>query len=146
MGPDGKNQLDPAKMSESAKQHFSRIHYIFKYIYTEKKTCKTVQQVRKSAGKLGMVDMKWEAYSIILGWVNVYKNLRFFNDFIIRPQASSFTFKSIETCKFSRILAKKPAEIERCANFLALRRDKTVQNRERIFCSQVPMLKFSKYT
>ena len=58
---------------------------IYLSIFTEKKTCKTVQQVRKSAGKLGMVDMKWEAYSIILGWVNVYKNLRFFNDFIIRP-------------------------------------------------------------
>ena len=145
MEPDGKNQLDPAKMSESAKQHFSRIHYIVKYIYREKnmQNCPTSQKICRKAWNGGY---EMGSLCIILGWVNLYKNLRFFNDFIIRPQASSFTFKSIETCKFSRILAKKPAEIERCANFLALRRDKTVQNRERIFCSQVPMLKFSKYT
>ena len=36
---------------------------------------------------------------------------------------------------FHGFLQKKPAEKERCANFLALRRDKTVQNRERIFGS-----------
>ena len=77
----------------------------------------------------------------ILGWVNMYQYL-IFQRFHIK--ASSITSKIPQQANFRRSLQKSQAEIELCANYLALRCGKTIQVREPIFCSKVPMSKSFK--
>ena len=66
----------------------------------------------------------------------IAQHLRFFNVFIIR-HAHLFP-KVLKQANFGRSLQNSRAEIEFCANILALRCDKTVLDRELIFYSKVP--------
>ena len=67
-------------------------------------------------------------------------NLLFFNIFIIRQ--THLLSEGPKQANFRRFLDKSQAEIEWCAIVLALCRDKTIQDREPIFCRKVSILKF----
>ena len=75
-----------------------------------------------------------------VGWVNLYQ---IFNVFIIRQ--AHLPPKVPKQANFCGSLQKTERKLNEL-RILALRSDKTIQDREPIFCSKVPMLKFFKTT